>query len=104
MAYCTLDSNGNITGIFNMPQPQMQGYAVIDDADPRIAVFNTPPAPVPDLATQRAAALIANGTLQSTDLQPATLAQANITLTAARMTTISATIQPPVNTSAIPAT
>jgi hypothetical protein len=58
-----------------------------------------PPAPiVPDLATQLAAALIANGTLQSTDIQSATLAQANTTLAAAGLSTISITASPSTNT------
>ena len=92
MAYVTLDSNNNITGIYGMPQPQLEGYAVIADDDSRIVVFNTPPVSVPDLATQLAAALIANGTLQSNALQAATFTQVNTTLTAAGLSTIAATV------------
>jgi hypothetical protein len=39
VAYVTLDANSNITGMYFMPQPQLPGYAVIEDTDPRIAVF-----------------------------------------------------------------
>ena len=39
MAYCTLDSNNNITGMFFMPQPHLDGFAVIADDDARIAAF-----------------------------------------------------------------
>jgi len=41
MAFVTLDANGSVTGIFGIAQndPTPPGYAVIDDADPRIAAF-----------------------------------------------------------------
>lgn len=43
MAFVQLDVNGNVIGTFGIAQndPTPPGYAVIDDADPRIAAFHT---------------------------------------------------------------
>ncbi len=58
MAYVTLDSNNNVTGVFTMPQPQLAGYAVIADDDLRIATFQqsltATLAPVPTLGSLQA--------------------------------------------------
>lgn len=39
MANVTLDETGKVTGCFAKAQPQLDGFAVIDDNDPRLAVF-----------------------------------------------------------------
>jgi len=39
MAHVTLDADGNVTGIFAVPQPHLSGYAEIDDTDPKVAAF-----------------------------------------------------------------
>lgn len=41
MAYVALDANNNVTVIFGLPQisPTPPGYAIIDDADPRVIDF-----------------------------------------------------------------
>ena len=42
MAYVCLDSSNNVVAIFHGPQqdPAPEGYAEIDDTDPRIAAFS----------------------------------------------------------------
>lgn len=39
MAHVVFNVEGEITGIFGRPQPQLEGYQEIDDSDPRIAEF-----------------------------------------------------------------
>lgn len=41
MAYVCLDNEGKVTSIFHMPQndPQPDGYAEIEDNDPRISDY-----------------------------------------------------------------
>lgn len=36
MAFVTLDSDGKVTGQFASPQPGLDGFAEIDDNDPRL--------------------------------------------------------------------
>lgn len=38
MAHVTL-LNGQISGVFNLPQPQLNGYAEISDDDPRLSTW-----------------------------------------------------------------
>lgn len=47
MANVTLDSNGNVTGLYIMPQTFS---VVIADDDPRVATYLTPVPPVPSCA------------------------------------------------------
>lgn len=42
MAHVTLDGNGNVTGLFANPQPELTGYAELADNDPRLAAFLNP--------------------------------------------------------------
>jgi len=39
MAYVTIDS-GNVTGVYNMPQPELNGFQIVADDDVRISEFN----------------------------------------------------------------
>lgn len=59
MAYVTLDKSGNITGQYANQQPQITGFQQIDDADPRLAMWQTAvaaqlnaPSPITILQTQ----------------------------------------------------
>lgn len=60
-AYVTLDGNGNVTGVFANPQPQISGYAQIADGDPRLSTF----ALRQSVPTQYQAAIIAGLTITS---------------------------------------
>jgi len=67
------------------------GAILPDPAAVMAYVIPAPPPLVPDLATQLAAALINNGTLQPTDINAATLASVNTTLQATGQATIAIT-------------
>lgn len=56
MAYVTIENN-MVTGNYSQPQPQLAGYAVIDDNDPRLGLFAAPI--IPTLAGHRYA--VCNG-------------------------------------------
>lgn len=41
MAYVTIDEDNNVTGIFAVPQPDLEGYEKIEDDDARITAFQS---------------------------------------------------------------
>jgi hypothetical protein len=51
MAFVQLDGNGAVMALFGGPQPAVSNCAEIDDADPRLAAFLTPPPPIQNTVT-----------------------------------------------------
>ena len=72
-----IDSNG-----INLTATEITAIAAAQ------AAYIPPPPPIPDLATQLAAVLINNGTIQPTDLNSTTLTAVNTTLQIAGLNTI----------------
>lgn len=43
MAHVLIDEAGRVAGRFLLPQPHLDGYQEIDDADPRLKEFDADP-------------------------------------------------------------
>lgn len=79
IVYATEDANGNLTGLFARPQAFFQTVE-IDDADPKVTAFMSPPAPVPTCLLWQLQAALTPG--QWTAAQAAVMAANNPMLTA----------------------
>jgi len=64
--HVTLDGNGNITGSYARPQPQLPGYTVLADNDPKVTAWlNRVPVPQAVSSMQAKVALLNAGLLNS---------------------------------------